>query len=279
MKYDELKLREGEYLPDVGIEYPEDDPFASLVQADSVRDLKFDETYPYLDDSFSFKFQRCIAYGIVVNILLRFANMFKFGLKFKGRDVLRRYRKEFSNGLISVCNHCYPWDGAAISLAFRHRLWLPMLAKHFNSSQAWYLKYFGGIPVPEDSMAGLKKFNEAFDELNRRKAWIHIFPEARNWHFYKPVRPFRKGAFTMAYKYGVPVLPVNISYRERKGIYRLFADASIPLLTVNIGEPVFPDTTKPRKTEVVRLLSETHKRVCELGGIIENPWPDYINEQ
>lgn len=275
----QLKLREGEYLPDVGIEYPEDNPYTGMVHSEKLRDIKFDETYPYIDDSFSFKFQRCIAYGVVVNILLRFANLFKFGLRFRGRAVLRKYRKEFSNGLVTVCNHCYPWDGAAVSMALRHRLWLPMLSDHFNGPQQWYLKYFGGIPVPDGSIAGLKKFNEAFDEVNRRKGWIHVFPEARNWHFYKPVRPFRKGAFTMAYKYGVPVLPLNISYRERTGIYKLFGKPEIPLLTVTIGEPVFPDTSKPRKLEVERLLTEAHGSVCRLGGIMENPWPAFLDEK
>lgn len=83
----------------------------------------------------------------------------------------------------------------------------------------------------------------------------------------------------MAYKYGVPLLPINISYRERKGIYKLFGKPEIPLLTVTIGEPVFPDKTKPRKTEVDRMLREAHARICSLGGIIENPWPAYIDEQ
>lgn len=152
-----------------------------------------------------------------------------------------------------------------------------MLPDHLNGDQAWYLKYFGGIPVPED-FGGLRKFNEAFDELHRRKQWICVFPEARNWHYYKPVKPFRKGAFTMAYKYDIPVLPLNISYRKRGGIWKLFGKEEIPLMTMNIGDPIFPDRSKPRKDEVERLLCEAHKAVCDMAGIIENPWPPTWNE-
>lgn len=271
-----LKLKKGEYLPQVGIEYPTDDPYKRLVPVNKVRDLEFDANYPYLDDTLSFKLQH-IAADFVVFVLLNLINRFRYGMRYRGRKVLRRYRKLFSDGVISICNHCFPYDGAAVSQVLRHRIWIPMLQDHFNGDQAWYLKYFGGIPVPSD-FGGLRKFNEAFDELHRRKQWIHVFPEARNWHFYKPLKPFRKGAFSMAYKYNVPILPLVITYRERKGIYKLFAKPEIPLMTITIGEPIFPDCTRPRKEEVDRLLKESHVRMCGMAGIEENPWPAFWDE-
>lgn len=275
-QYQELSVREGVYIPDVGIEYPTDDPYKKLVPVRKVKDISFDGNYPYLDDSFSFKIQH-IAADFVVFILLYIVNKFVYGIRYRGRSVLRKYRKEFSNGVVSICNHCYEYDGAAVSQAFRRRIWTPMLKEHLAGTKSWYLKYFGGIPVPDD-FAGLKKFNEAFDELHRRKQWILVFPEARNWYFYKPVKPFMKGAFTMAYKYDVPVLPVNISYRERTGIFRLFARKEIPLLKLTIGEPIFPDNTHSRKKEVDRLLRESHAALCEMAGIDQNPWPAFWDE-
>lgn len=82
----------------------------------------------------------------------------------------------------------------------------------------------------------------------------------------------------MAYKYNVPILPVNISYRERTGIFRLFAGKEIPLLTLTIGEPVFPDRRRSRKEEVDRLLRESHTAICELADIEQNPWPAFWDE-
>lgn len=272
----ELKLRPGEYLPDAGIDYPTDDPYARIVPVNKLTDHKFDASYTYLDDSLSFKLQHILA-DLVVFIPLLYVNKVKFGMRVNGRSKLRRYRKQFRDGVIIVCNHCFQYDGAAIQQTLHHRIWTPMLPDHLNGDQAWYLKYFGGIPVPED-FGGLRKFNEAFDELHRRKQWICVFPEARNWHYYKPVKPFRKGAFTMAYKYDIPVLPLNISYRKRSGIWKLFDKEEIPLMTMNIGDPIFPDRSKPRKDEVERLLCEAHKAVCDMAGIIENPWPPTWNE-
>lgn len=275
-QYQELSVRKDVYVPDVGLEYPTDDPYRRIVPVRKIKDITFDDKYPYLDDSLSFKIQH-VATDFVVFVLLFIVNKFVYGIRYKGRNVLRKYRKDFSNGVISICNHCYEYDGAAVSQAFRRHIWIPMLKEHLTGTKSWYLKYFGGIPVPDD-IVGLRKFNEAFDELHRRKQWILVFPEARNWHFYKPVKPFRKGAFSMAYKYDVPILPVNISYRERTGFFLLFAKKQIPLLTLTIGEPIFPDRTRSRKEEVDRLLRESHATICEMAGIEQNPWPAFWDE-
>ena len=52
----------------------------------------------------------------------------------------------------------------------------------------------GGIPIPEDNFEAMKKFNAAFDTFHERKYRFHIFPEAARWDYYKPLRPFSKGA-------------------------------------------------------------------------------------
>jgi len=274
-RYRDLKVSPGVFIPDVGIDYPSDDCMVRLVPVTAKRQLTFDENYPYLDDSFSYRIQRFIAYTFFVFGPLWMVNLLKFGLKVNGRDVLRKYRKEFKKGIVSISNHCYRLDGMAISQALRHRLYIPMLQDLFTGPDAWKLTHFGGIPLSDGSFSATRKFNEAFDTLHARGKWIHIFPEARNWHYYKPLRSFRKGAFTMAYRWGAPILPISISYRQRKGIFLLFDKKEIPLITVNIGEPIFPDTAAPRKAEVDRLLRCTHRAICELGGITANTWPPF----
>ena len=150
-----------------------------------------------------------------------------------------------------------------------------MFAPNFSTKDNFFLRVVGGIPIPEadKGIAAIKKFNEAFDEFHRRGYWFHIFPEAARWDFYKPLRPFQKGAFTMAYKYGMPLLPCVITYRERTGIYRLFAKKEIPLLQVEIGEPIFPDKTQARGQEVERMRTEAHLRMERMAGILHNSWP------
>ncbi len=77
----------------------------------------------------------------------------------------------------------------------------------------------------------------------------------------------------MSYKYNMPILPCCITYRKRTGLYKLFGNQSQPLLTITIGEPIFPDTTVPRKTEVDRLRALAHSQMEKMAGITKNSWP------
>jgi len=87
------------------------------------------------------------------------------------------------------------------------------------------------------------------------------------------LRPFQKGAFTMAYKYNKPIIPFAVRYRPRTGIYRFLGPKNEPLTEVVIGAPIYPDTTQPRAVETERLLNVTHQTICRLAGITHNTWP------
>ncbi len=279
-RYRTLEVAENVFVPETGFDYPEDDPYRKLYPSPHLRELVFDENYTYLDESLSFKFQRWVGHVFHVSTMIPLVHRIKFGLRIRGRKNFRNHKLngDFADGLITICNHCHRWDAPAVIHALgRHRMWLPVYGENLNGKDYWYIKHVGGIPVPSN-MGGLKKFNAAFDELHRRKQWFHVFPEESRWNFYKPIRPFRKGAFTMAYKYGIPVVPCCITYRERTGIYKLFGNQTEPLLTITIGEPIFPNTQNHRKDEVERLLTESRRQMLQLAGITRNTWPDTISE-
>lgn len=277
-KYDELRVAEGTYVPDVGITYPEDNPYTQLVKPKFTSHFTVDENYPFIDDSLRQRVNNVVLVTLVVRFLMRISLRLKMGLRFKGREILNKYKEQLAGGAITIANHCFRLDCPCVLLAARvpYNVKIPMFAPNFGTKDGFYMKSAGGIPIPDAGagMAAMKKFNEAFDEFHRRGYWIHIFPEAKRWDFYKPLRPFQKGAFTMAYKYGMPLLPCVITYRERTGIYRLFGPKNLPLLQVEIGEPIFPDKSQPRAQEVNRLLSLAHRRMETMAGITYNPWPE-----
>jgi 1-acyl-sn-glycerol-3-phosphate acyltransferase len=275
-KYEELKVGEGVYVPQMGIDYPEDNPYEQLVHPTFTSQFVADENYPFVDDSFRFRFLNRLLVPIVLRFLLRIMLHVKMGLRYKGRENLRKYKKELAGGVITIANHCFRLDCPCVLLATRAPLdvKIPMFAPNFGTKDGFFMRIVGGIPIPaaEAGMTAMKKFNEAFDEFHRRGYWFHIFPEAKRWDFYKPLRPFQKGAFTMAYKYGMPLLPCVITYRERTGFFRLFGPKELPLLQVEIGEPIFPDKTQPRAQEVNRLIETAHKNMEKMAGITHNPW-------
>ena len=279
-KYEQLKVAEGVYVPQVGITYPEENPYEQLVQAKFTSRFTVDENYPFVDDSFRARFNNVLLVTLIVRFLMRIMLRVKMGLRYKGRENLKKYEKELAGGAITIANHCFRLDCPCVLLAAKvpYNVKIPMFAPNFGTKDGFFMKTVGGIPIPEAEagMTALKKFNEAFDEFHRRGYWMHIFPEAKRWDFYKPLRPFQKGAFTMAYKYGMPLLPCVITFRERTGIYRLFGEKNLPLLQVEIGEPILPDKSQPRAVEVNRLLETAHERMEKMAGITSNPWPSML---
>ena len=137
------------------------------------------------------------------------------------------------------------------------------------------MKAIGGVAVPEE-LSGLRAFDKAMDELHANKQWIHLFPESCSWRFYAPLRPFKTGAFNMAYRHGLPVVPLVISFRPRTGWRKLFGKGE-PLLTIHVGDPIVPDLTVPRKAEVARIRDLAHQTMLDMAGIVSNPWPSSID--
>ena len=276
-QYQEMKVAEGTYIPQPAMDYPQENPFERTLFPKHVKDIVFDEHYPYLDDSWANKFITMLGYYVIVRVFLRLKLRLQMGLRIQGKEVLKMHKQQLSHGAITIANHVYRLDCPCVLLAVNalHTTRIPMFAPNFRTKDGLFLRMAGGVPIPDSTtnMSALKKFNEAFDEFDRRGWWFHIFPEACRWDMYKPLRPFQKGAFTMSYKYNKPLLPCVITYRERTGIFRLFGPKELPLLTITIGEPIIPDTTQPRKTEVERLREVAHTQMTQMAGITHNPWP------
>lgn len=264
------------YVPDMGIQYP-DNPFQRMlkVEVENSEDGKyrFDETFPYLDNSFNYKINNILGFIFQWTIAVCW-NRLHYGLRISGQRKLHVFRQSLKNGAMCICNHVYQFDALSVNQAvcpFR-KMRIPMYAKHFNGSKRWFMRYVGGVPIPETT-SGFRKFNEAFDEFHRRRNWMLVFPESVRWDWYRPIRPFFKGGFSMAYKYGIPIIPVVITYRKRRGVYRLFGKKELPCVNIQVGEPLFVDKSLPKAAETERLLKLTHQCMVRMAGIVDNPWP------
>ena len=101
------------------IKYP-DYPFTRMVNV-KVKDsstgrFQFDDTYPYLDDSFSYKFNRCVN-AFVLRWLDNIYHRVCLGLRIEGRDILKKYKKELADGGVSICNHVFREDAVMVCRA------------------------------------------------------------------------------------------------------------------------------------------------------------------
>lgn len=265
MKFDKNKI----ISPDLQIDYP-DKPDEHMVSKPKIYELKLDENYPYLDKSFKHRFISFWQY-VGTYVLVFALNPLLYGLKICNRKNITKNMKLFKNGAITVSNHVYRWDFLAVLQAIRfRRSWFPAWAENLCTSDRGMIRNAGGIPVPS-TISGMSAFNKAFDELHEKKQWIHVFPESCRWDYYQYIRPFKKGAFTFAFKYNLPIIPMAFSYRKPNGFEKLFLKDK-PAVTLNVGEPIMPKTELGRKECVKLLREECHKKIVELAGLDNNPW-------
>ena len=258
------------YIPNMNYVYPED-PNSPFIHPKIIRKVKIDKDYPFLPKTLKDKITNYLFY-FVIFLLVFPAQKILFGLKIKGKENYRKNKKYFKNGGMSVSNHVYKWDFLACLQALKYRrMWFPARAIQFSSKDANLIKNVGGIPVPE-TISGIREFNKAFDTLHSKNKWIHFFPEAFRWDYFQPIRPFLKGAFTMAIKYDIPILPLAFSYREPTGIYKLMK-IKHPLITLSIGTPVFPDKNLSKKENVTKMRNECHDQIVKMAGIEQNMYP------
>lgn len=134
----------------------------------------------------------------------------------------------------------------------------PYLDKSFPARLRHFLVYLGifVLVFPLQKLRyGLKI--EGVGKHQEEQGFVPMFPESCRWDFYQPIRPFKKGAFTMAIRYQIPVLPLVISYREATGFQKLIGTKH--LITIHIGEPLVPPPELSRKEATVWLRDEAHK--------------------
>lgn len=274
--YRDFKVREDVYVPEPIADFPGDDPFKRMTPIrGELKDIQFDGTYTYLDKSLKFKILNFLLYFFTW-ILAFPLNRIRYGLRIEGREKIRRHSELFANGVMTVCNHVHRWDMICVLQAMRYRkAWIPMYAQPFRGKDGFLMKNIGGIAIPEDR-SGLRAFDMALNELHDRKQWIHIFPESCSWRYYAPIRPFKMGAFNMAYRYSLTVIPMVISFRPRTGWRRWFCKGE-PLLTIHVGDPIVPNPNAPRKEEASRMRNLAHQTMLDMAGIVSNPWPSSID--
>ena len=73
-------------------------------------------------------------------------------------------------------------------------------------------------------------------EVFKEGKWLHVFPEGSMWFYYPDIRPLKPAVFKYAVKYDKPIIPITLSFRPRKGLYKLFTNK--PLVDLHIGKPI-----------------------------------------
>lgn len=263
------------YKPNLGYKYP-DKCDEHMITVKHVHDINVDENYKFINKSSFYKFKRGMLW-LLLNLIIFPMCKLLYGTKYYGRKNLRKNKKLFKDGAITISNHVFMWDYLCVLKAIRpHLQFLPVWKTNFEGPSANCIKLIGGYPIPSDNYKAMKKFDEVTNDLLQDGKWYHVFPEGSMWYFYPDIRPLKKGVFKLAYKNNKPIIPITLSFRPRKGFYKL--TGKCPCVDIHIGEPIILDTTKPMAEEVERVHKKAYHIMQVMNGI--NPGdPSYnINQ-
>ena len=228
--------------------------------------IKFDKDYPYIDKSKSFRFKR-FWFGLFYRLIVIPVSNIRLGIRVKGRKNLIIHKEELKKGVISVCNHVHYWDFLGIYHGIRyHKPKFLAWASNINGGLGSLMRLVGGIPIPEDDLRAQINFNKSIGQFLNDGGWLHIYSEGSMWEYYKPIRPFKKGAATFAVKYDKPILPLVYRYRKPCWIRRVIF-RQIACFNLYIGEPIYRNPLLDKQDQITDLTIRSHQEVCKLAGI------------
>lgn len=135
------------------------------------------------------------------------------GLRVRGKQNLKSLRKQ---GAICVCNHVGYLDTLYVKMAVGHY-------RSYHTGAPWNnRKGFGGFVLRRagflslgGTIAAQRNFRKTVGELLEKGAVINYYPEHAMWQRYEKPRPLKSGAFKTAANFGVPVLPLFVTFKGR----------------------------------------------------------------
>jgi 1-acyl-sn-glycerol-3-phosphate acyltransferase len=199
------------------------------------------------------------------------------GLRIYGRKNLKKHKKEFKNGAITVSNHVFMWDYLCVLKAIRpHISYFPAWKDNFQSGFQSFMRILGGMPIPEGDIHAMIAFKKGMDEVVQSKRWLHVFPEGSLWYFYPDIRPLKLTAFLYAAESGKPLIPISMSFRPRRGIRKIFCKG--PSVDLHIAEPMYADPNLPPREAANELRARVYRVMQEMNGIMPGD-PTYNEDQ
>ena len=126
-------------------------------------------------------------------------------------------------GAMLTCNHFNPFDSFAIEKTFRmtehaenKKLYKVIREGNYTNFPGFYgflFRHCDTLPLSSNTRTMIE-FLKAVDTLLKKGEFILIYPEQSMWWNYKKPKPLKDGAFKMAVKSNVPVVPIFITMKE-----------------------------------------------------------------
>jgi 1-acyl-sn-glycerol-3-phosphate acyltransferase len=171
-----------------------------------------------------------------------------------------------AGGAITVCNHVHKFDSVVVATAVfpRRAVFTSIPLNLENRVYGRLVKFLGAVAVPL-STAGLPRFLSEMELLLVRGTVMHFFPEGELNPYDTTLRDFKRGAFHLAARARVPVVPLSIRFKPPHGLRRR------PTMVLVYGEPIHPTMTDPRTDQRIRMEIARRRMTEQITGAAAVP--------
>lgn len=170
---------------------------------------------------------------------------------------------QVNGGAIITCNHFNPLDSFVMQRVFdashhKKRMYRIIREGNYTSFGGFYgflMRHCNTLPL-SSNMETMKKLLRAVSRVLSEGNCVLIYPEQSMWWNYRKPKPLKPGAFDMAVKNQVPVVPCFITLKDSKHI----GPDGFPVqeYTPHIGAPIYPDASLGRIAAREKLCRENY---------------------
>ena len=170
---------------------------------------------------------------------------------------------QVETGAIVTCNHFNPFDCFTIEKVFRmsgqaknkklHKIIREGNYTNFPGFYGFLFRNCDTLPLSSNKRT-MVEFMKAVDEILQRKDFILIYPEQSMWWNYRKPKPLKHGAFKIAVRNNVPVIPIFITMNDSQ----IIGNDGFPIqeYTVNIAKPIYPDENLSQRENTEEMLNK-----------------------
>lgn len=170
-----------------------------------------------------------------------------------------------SSGAVITCNHFHPHDSFAVQLAYeasvhrkKKKLFRVIREGNYTSYPGFFgflMRHCNTLPLSSNRRV-MAEFSSAVDGILKNGDLVVIYPEQSMWYNYRKPKPLKEGAFYLAAKAMVPVIPVFITMRSTD---KLDGDGyPVQSYTINILPPIYPDREKGVRENTRYMMKENY---------------------
>ncbi len=170
------------------------------------------------------------------------------------------------SGAMITCNHFNPFDSFTVESIFRKtqigqdkKLYKVIREGNYTNFPGFYGFLFRNcdtLPL-SSNIKTMQYFMNAVDKILQRGDFILIYPEQSMWWNYRKPKPLKDGAYKLATRNNVPIIPIFITMEDSN----IVGEDGLPVqeYTVHIEEPIYPNESLSKKENIEKMREENFK--------------------